>query len=99
MHRVAIRINKKSRRSYQIRWGRNGLSTCSPKRPPLSSVREKANIQRFLADAEVPSRDELAAYWERVADPALKYLGRRPLTLVRRMGGKAYFHEGGTQRC
>jgi len=54
----------------------------------------RENIQRFLADAKVPSREELAAYWTSVADHALRYIGRRPLMLVRRMGGKAYFHEG-----
>jgi len=54
----------------------------------------RENIQRFLADAKVPSREELAAYWTRVADHALRHIGRRPLMLVRRMGGKAYFHEG-----
>ena len=42
----------------------------------------------------MPTREELAAYWTCVADHALRYIGRRPLTLVRRMGGKAYFHEG-----
>jgi len=42
----------------------------------------------------VPSPRELAAYWQRAADRALPYIGGRPLTLVRRMGGKAYFHEG-----
>ena len=43
----------------------------------------RENIQRFLAGAKVPSREELAAYWTRVADHALRYIGRRPLTLVR----------------
>jgi len=42
----------------------------------------------------VPSQDELAVYWQRVGRRALEYIGRRPLTLVRRIGGKAYFHEG-----
>jgi len=54
----------------------------------------RENIQRFLADAKVPSREELALYRTRVADHALRYIGRRPLTLVRHMGAKAYFHEG-----
>lgn len=52
------------------------------------------NIQTLLPDAEVPSREQLAAYWQTVGKRALEYVGRRPLTLVRRMGGKAYFHEG-----
>src|SRR5881227_1472815 len=33
----------------------------------------RENIQRFLADAKVPSREELAVYWTRVADHALSY--------------------------
>ena len=41
------------------------------------------NILQLLPDAVVPSREELAAYWETVADDALPYLGRRPLKLVR----------------
>jgi bifunctional non-homologous end joining protein LigD len=54
----------------------------------------RENIQRLLADAEVPSRDQLTAYWQRVGKRALEYIGRRPLTLVRRIGGKAFFNEG-----
>lgn len=42
----------------------------------------------------MPSGDQLAAYWQRVGKRALEYIGRRPLTLVRRNGGKAFFHEG-----
>jgi len=54
----------------------------------------RENIQRLLPDAEVPSRDQLSAYWQSVGKRALEYIGRRPLTLVRRIGGKAYFREG-----
>jgi bifunctional non-homologous end joining protein LigD len=47
-----------------------------------------------LPDAVVPSRDELAAYWETVADDALRYLGRRPLKLVRHVKGTTFYHMG-----
>src|SRR5438067_135202 len=59
------------------------LDTAQPQ--PVRSTAwkiSKENIQRFLPDAKVPSREELAAYWEGVAGHALKYIGRRPLTLV-----------------
>jgi bifunctional non-homologous end joining protein LigD len=71
------------------------LNTAQP--PSAASTTWKIsreNIQTLLPDAEVPSREELAAYWQRVGKRALEYIGRRPLTLVRRIGGKAYFHEG-----
>jgi bifunctional non-homologous end joining protein LigD len=54
----------------------------------------RENIQRLLPDAQAPSRDQLAAYWQKVGKRALEHIGRRPLTLVRRIGGKAYFPEG-----
>jgi bifunctional non-homologous end joining protein LigD len=41
-----------------------------------------------------PSREELAAYWETVADDALRYLGRRPLKLVRHVKGITFYHMG-----
>jgi DNA ligase D-like protein (predicted ligase)/DNA ligase D-like protein (predicted polymerase) len=49
---------------------------------------------RALPGAPVPSRDELARYWTRVAPKALPYLARRPLTLVRHVGGLTFFHKG-----
>jgi bifunctional non-homologous end joining protein LigD len=52
------------------------------------------NIQRVLEDAAVPSRDELVAHWQAVADLALEYLARRPLTLVRHVESLTFFHEG-----
>jgi bifunctional non-homologous end joining protein LigD len=52
------------------------------------------NIQRLLPDAVVPSRKDLAAYWTKVAKPALEHLGRRPLKLVRFAEGKTFFHQG-----
>ncbi len=52
------------------------------------------DIQQLLPDAIAPSKDELAAYWKRVATDALPYLGRRPLRLVRHVGGKTFYHQG-----
>jgi bifunctional non-homologous end joining protein LigD len=52
------------------------------------------NIQRLLPDAVVPSREQLVAYWKTVAADALEHLGRRPLTLVRHVGGTTFYHQG-----
>lgn len=40
----------------------------------------------------MPSREELAAHWETVANDALLYLGRRPLKLVRHVKGTTFYH-------
>jgi bifunctional non-homologous end joining protein LigD len=52
------------------------------------------NIQRLLPDAVAPSPEALTGYWCRVANKALPYLARRPLTLVRHVNGVTFFHEG-----
>jgi bifunctional non-homologous end joining protein LigD len=52
------------------------------------------NIQQLLPGAVVPSRAQLSAYWKKVAPRALDYLGRRPLRLVRHVGGTTFFHQG-----
>src|SRR5262249_13721684 len=52
------------------------------------------SIQRLLPDAVVPMKDELAAYWKKVANESLEYLGRRPLELVRHVAGATFFHQG-----
>ncbi len=52
------------------------------------------NIQRLLPDAVVPSKEELTGYWKKVAKVALEHLGRRPLKLVRHVGGTTFFHQG-----
>jgi bifunctional non-homologous end joining protein LigD len=52
------------------------------------------NILQLLPDAVVPSPAALAAYWRRVADEALEYLGRRPLKLVRHVKGVTFYHRG-----
>ena len=52
------------------------------------------NILQLLPDAVVPSKEELAVYWRKVAGRALKHLGRRPLKLVLHRHGTTYFHMG-----
>jgi bifunctional non-homologous end joining protein LigD len=52
------------------------------------------NVQTLYPEAVVPSDDQLAAYWRAVGNDALKYLGRRPLKLVRHVRGKTFMHQG-----
>src|SRR3954447_10226021 len=74
----------------------------APKSPTQAAKRSRSkrlpvpreNILQLLPDAVVPSRDELCAYWETVADDALAYLGRRPLKLVRHIKGTTFYHMG-----
>jgi bifunctional non-homologous end joining protein LigD len=54
----------------------------------------RANILQWLPHATAPSKEELATYWHRVARPALEYLARRPLKLVRRVHGTIFYHMG-----
>ena len=73
--------------------------TAAPKRPSATAKRSRLpvpqeNILQLLPDAMVPSREELCAYWETVADDALGYLGRRPLKLVRHVKGTTFYHMG-----
>jgi bifunctional non-homologous end joining protein LigD len=75
--------------------------TPAPPRNAARSVPEKVerrfsknNIQRRLEDAAPPPKDLLRRYWKKVGKRALKYLARRPLTLVRSVGGATFFHEG-----
>jgi bifunctional non-homologous end joining protein LigD len=51
------------------------------------------NILQLLANAVAPSKDELAAYWRKVAKRALPYLGRWPLKLVRHTRGTIFYHK------
>lgn len=54
----------------------------------------RENILQLLPDAVVPSKDELTAYWTRVSDRALNFLGARPLKLVRHVNGTTFYHKG-----
>jgi bifunctional non-homologous end joining protein LigD len=73
-----------------------------PEPRPARSKRQRSkrlpipaeNILQLLPEAVVPSREDLCAYWERVADDALAYLGRRPLKLVRHVKGTTFYHMG-----
>jgi bifunctional non-homologous end joining protein LigD len=52
------------------------------------------HVQRLLADAVVPSKEELRKYWRTMGATALPYLKNRPLTLVRHAHDKTFFHTG-----
>jgi bifunctional non-homologous end joining protein LigD len=52
------------------------------------------NILQLLPEAVPPSKDDLAAYWEKVWKRALAHLGRRPLKLVRHVRGTTFYHKG-----
>ncbi|WP_024513330.1 DNA ligase D [Bradyrhizobium sp. ARR65] len=54
----------------------------------------KENILQLLAEAVVPSKEELTVYWTRVWKKALPHLGRRPLKLVRHVHGTTFYHKG-----
>ncbi|HEU4620566.1 MAG TPA: DNA ligase D [Gammaproteobacteria bacterium] len=67
------------------------------RKPPSAAALHgvpKENILQLLPDAVAPSKDELAAYWTKVADRALPYLAGRPLKLVRRVHGTIFYHMG-----
>jgi len=79
---------------------RDDLSQPEPASPatvqPSSSARgvPKENILQLLPGAPVPSKEQLATYWTKVWRKALKYLGRRPLKLVRHVHGTTFYHKG-----
>lgn len=54
----------------------------------------RENILQRLPDAVVPGKDELAAYWRKVAKRALPFLAGRPLKLVRHTRGTTFYHKG-----
>jgi bifunctional non-homologous end joining protein LigD len=54
----------------------------------------RENILQLLPDAVAPSKEELAAFWRKVATRALPFLGRRPLKLVRHTRGTIFYHKG-----
>lgn len=72
--------------SAAFRFVSNAAST--PRRVPSASV------QRLLEEAAIPDADALRAYWRKMGKKALKYLARRPLTLVRHARGQVFFHTG-----
>src|SRR3954469_23493682 len=70
----------------------------SPRQPAGRRARRTAvpaeNILQLLPEAVVPSKEQLAAYWTKVAPRALKHLGRRPLKLVRHTKDTTFYHMG-----
>jgi bifunctional non-homologous end joining protein LigD len=54
----------------------------------------KENVQSLLAGAVAPTKAQLSAYWKRVGKEALRFLRRRPLRLVRSVGGLTFYHGG-----
>ena len=54
----------------------------------------KENIEKLLPNAVAPSKEQLEAYWRKVGIRALRYIGRRPLRLVRHVDGITFFHKG-----
>src|SRR3954471_21416597 len=48
---------------------------------------------QLLQGAVAPDLDALQAYWRKVGPKALKYLGHRPLKLVRHVGSKVFYHK------
>ena len=81
---------------------RDDLRTvASPPIQPAAPTRKQArvgvpreNILQLLPDAVAPSKEELARYWQRVGKRALRFLGNRPLKLVRHTHGTTFYHKG-----
>jgi bifunctional non-homologous end joining protein LigD len=67
----------------------------APQRRTASGKAKGRHVQRLLEGAEIPSDADLKAYWRRFGAKALKYLARRPLTLVRHEKRQVFFHTGG----
>jgi bifunctional non-homologous end joining protein LigD len=63
------------------------------KEPPSGKAKGR-HVQRLLEGAAIPSDEDLKAYWRKVGTKALKYLARRPLTLVRHDKGRVFFPTG-----
>jgi len=52
------------------------------------------NILQLLPNAVVPDKEQLVAYWRKVAKRALPYVANRPLKLVRHSRGTTFYHKG-----
>jgi bifunctional non-homologous end joining protein LigD len=73
------------------------VSTRRSRREKSLSV-PRENILQLLPDAVVPTHEQLVAYWTKVADQALPYIGNRPLKLVRHVRGTTFYHMGPYRR-
>jgi len=77
---------------------RDDLAEAPP--PPAAKLAPRpahvspVNIMQLLPDAVAPTKEQLVAYWRKVAPKALVHLARRPLKLVRSAGGKIFYHKG-----
>lgn len=89
-------------REAVIKGLRENLSALPPPRPVAHPKRTpgsthgvpRENILQLLSDAVSTSKEELARYWEKVAEAALVHLGNRPLKLVRHTHGITFYHMG-----
>ena len=73
---------------------REDLQSQLPRPRKRSDGVPRENILQLLPDAVVPSKEELAVYWRRVAKRALPFLANRPLKLVRHSRGTTFYHKG-----
>jgi bifunctional non-homologous end joining protein LigD len=85
-------VFKGLREDLEVLPGRAATPTRSLR--PLRSAVPPENILQLLQDAVAPSKQELAAYWRKVAKRALPFLARRPLKLVRHSRGTTFYHKG-----
>lgn len=75
---------------------REDLSDTAPvhRRRTRSTRVKRENILQLLPDAAPPDWNDLARYWQRAHRDALTHLARRPLKLVRHVGGETFYHKG-----
>jgi len=64
-----------------------------PEPPRRNRYAAPENMLQLLHGAVAPDIDALQAYWRKVGPKALKYLGHRPLKLVRHVGSKVFYHK------
>ncbi|MFL6799996.1 MAG: DNA ligase D [Xanthobacteraceae bacterium] len=86
---MQTKLNGRAALSGPIHRARNGRSAGGS----IHGV-PRANILQLLPEAVSPSKEELIAYWRKAGKRALKYLGRRPLKLVRHTHGITFYHKG-----
>ena len=74
-------------------------SRAAPARKPAAARKGVAGVPARTFNGYCPMTlrpfpEALTGYWCRVANKALPFLARRPLTLVRHVNGVTFFHEG-----
>jgi DNA primase len=81
---IAGIVSKKRESAYRAGMQDTWVNVrCTKRMEHVHSDLVEPAVQRVVA----PSKEQLAAYWTRVAHRALKYLARRPLELVRDSSG------------